>query len=102
MASLPSHVHVSKHPALRSKLSQLRSKSAGARDVKHLIHDIALILSCEALATSIDAVDGPKVRIAIYFPKVNPRLTSPIGCQPNWVRVHNHDSLSVNDVHCAH
>ncbi|KAL2206222.1 PRTase-like protein [Sarocladium strictum] len=60
MSSLPSHVHVSKHPALRSKLSQLRSKSAGSKDVKQLINDIALILSCEALATSIEAVDGPK------------------------------------------
>jgi len=49
-SSLPSNVHVSKHPCLRAKLSQLRSKSTNARETKTLVHDIALLLGAEALA----------------------------------------------------
>lgn len=61
MSSLPSNVHVSRHPSLLAKLSQLRSKSTSARDVKNLIHEITLLLSSEALASSLAATDGPKV-----------------------------------------
>lgn len=50
MSSLPSNIHVSTHPLLAAKLSQLRSKSANARDTKSLIHEITSILSCDALA----------------------------------------------------
>ena len=50
MASLPSNVHISRHPCLRAKLSQLRSKGTNARDTKILVHEIALILGVEALA----------------------------------------------------
>ena len=55
MASLPlpSNVHVSNHPCLRAKLSQLRSKAATARETKSLVHEIALIVGCEALAHSL-------------------------------------------------
>lgn len=49
-STLPSNVHISKHPCLRAKLSQLRSKSTNAREVKALVHDIALLLGTEALA----------------------------------------------------
>ena len=49
-SSLPVNVHVSTHPCLRAKLSQLRSKDANARETKTLIHEIALIVGCEALA----------------------------------------------------
>ncbi|KAF4461773.1 uracil phosphoribosyltransferase [Fusarium albosuccineum] len=58
MSSLPSHVHVSQHPCLRAKLSQLRSKTISPREVKSLIHEISLIVSCEALASSLQATDG--------------------------------------------
>ncbi|KAK6949782.1 hypothetical protein Daesc_008103 [Daldinia eschscholtzii] len=58
--SLPSNVHVSKHPCLLAKLSRLRSKSTESREVKSLINDISLILGCEALAASLTPVDGPK------------------------------------------
>lgn len=58
--SLPSNVHVSTHPCLQSKLSQLRSKSSNAREVKALVNDITLILGCEALATCIKTVPGAK------------------------------------------
>lgn len=59
--SLPSNVHVSQHPCLRAKLSQLRSKSTAAKDVKTLVHEIGLIVATEALAASTKATDGPKV-----------------------------------------
>jgi len=49
-SSLPANVHISKHPCLRAKLSQLRSKSTNARDTKALVHEIALLLGSEALA----------------------------------------------------
>ncbi|KAI0976367.1 uracil phosphoribosyltransferase-domain-containing protein [Xylaria arbuscula] len=56
--SLPSNVHVSKHPCLLSKLSRLRSKDTEAREVKSLVHDIALIVGCEAFASSLTVVEG--------------------------------------------
>lgn len=61
MTSLPSNVHVSKHPCLLAKLSQLRSGSTSAKEVKSLVHDISLIVGCEALASAVAATPGPKV-----------------------------------------
>lgn len=49
-STVPNNVHISRHPCLRAKLSQLRSKSTSARDTKTLVHDIALLLGAEALA----------------------------------------------------
>lgn len=60
---LPSNVHVSRHPCLLAKLSQLRSKDTGAKEVKALVHEIALIVGCEALAEAVEAVPGPTVRL---------------------------------------
>ncbi|KAI1799212.1 PRTase-like protein [Daldinia bambusicola] len=65
--SLPSNVHVSKHPCLVAKLSRLRSKNTESREVKSLINDISLILGCEALAASLTPVDGPKGETPIGF-----------------------------------
>ncbi|KAI1172968.1 uracil phosphoribosyltransferase-domain-containing protein [Nemania sp. FL0916] len=65
--SLPSNVHVSKHPCLLAKLSSLRSVETEARQVKSLVHDIALIVGCEAFASALTVADGPKG-------------TTPIGC----------------------
>jgi len=50
-ATLPSNVYVSKHPCLRAKLSQLRSKSTNARETKTLVTEIATILGVESLAS---------------------------------------------------
>ncbi|RYP75452.1 hypothetical protein DL771_002337 [Monosporascus sp. 5C6A] len=58
--ALPSNVHLSQHPCLRAKLSRLRSKQTHVREAKALVHEIATILGCEALATTLTAVDGPK------------------------------------------
>ena len=58
MESLPINVHVSRHPCLRAKLSKLRSQSTDAQDTKRLIHEIALIVGIEALATLAVSQDG--------------------------------------------
>lgn len=50
MSALPANVHVSQHPCLRAKLSQLRSKNSTSQQTKQLIHDISLILGVEALS----------------------------------------------------
>ncbi|KAI0399879.1 uracil phosphoribosyltransferase-domain-containing protein [Xylaria palmicola] len=65
--SLPPNVHVSKHPCLQSKLSILRSRDTASREVKSLVHDIALIIGCEAFASALTAVDGPKGQTPIGF-----------------------------------
>ncbi|KAI1742085.1 uracil phosphoribosyltransferase-domain-containing protein [Xylaria scruposa] len=65
--SLPPNVHVSKHPCLLSKLSRLRSKETEAREVKSLVHDIALIIGCEAFASALTVVDGPKGETPIGY-----------------------------------
>ncbi|KAF7559440.1 hypothetical protein G7046_g4725 [Stylonectria norvegica] len=66
-SSLPSNVHVSNHPCLKAKLSQLRSRTVSAREVKALIHEISLIVSCEALATAITSIEGPKDETPLGF-----------------------------------
>lgn len=59
--TLPQNVHVSKHPCLLAKLSQLRSKSTSAKEVKSLVHEIALIVGCEAFASALTSVPGKQV-----------------------------------------
>ena len=61
--SLPANVHVSQHPSLLAKMSQLRSKSTSSSDTKALINEITLILSCEALTKAIAPTNGPKVHL---------------------------------------
>ena len=60
--TLPTNVYVSTHPCLEAKLSQLRAGSAPPREVKALVHEISLILGCEALASNLTSTNGPKVR----------------------------------------
>ncbi|POS72080.1 hypothetical protein DHEL01_v209527 [Diaporthe helianthi] len=67
MSSLPKNVHISNHPCLRAKLSQLRSKSTPSKDVKALVHDISLIVGCEALASAITTAPGPKDQTPLGF-----------------------------------
>lgn len=52
---MPSNVHVSQHPCLRAKLSQLRSASTNAADTKRLVHEISTMVACEAFATGLSA-----------------------------------------------
>lgn len=65
-AAIPSNVHVSQHPCLRPKLSQLRSKTANARETKALVHEIALILGCEALASSLQTSSSGTVSFSLH------------------------------------
>lgn len=61
------NVHISTHPCLRAKLSQLRSKHANARETKTLIHEIALIVAVEALASELTSVNSGTVSLATLF-----------------------------------
>ncbi|RAH49837.1 uracil phosphoribosyltransferase [Aspergillus aculeatinus CBS 121060] len=68
--SLPSNVHVSSHPLLQAKLSQLRSSSTSTRQTRDLVHEIATILGVEAFAsgwkTKQDGTD--KTPLGIEYP----------------------------------
>ena len=72
MASTPSNVHVSTHPCLLAKLSKLRSKSTAAKEVKSLVHEIALLVASEALAASLKTSPGPKVSKPSVLPLYGP------------------------------
>ncbi|KAH0602578.1 uncharacterized protein H6S33_008659 [Morchella sextelata] len=56
MAALPSNVHISTHPCLLAKLSQVRSASTTPKETKLLIHEISLLLAADALARVLTAV----------------------------------------------
>jgi uracil phosphoribosyltransferase len=55
-SSLPPNAHISSHPCVQAKLSHLRSSSTNAREVKSLIHEIALLVASEALAKCLTTV----------------------------------------------
>lgn len=52
-STLLPNVHISSHPCVKAKLSQLRSESTDARATKTLVHEIATIVACEALAQGL-------------------------------------------------
>lgn len=56
-----SNVHISSHPCVRAKLSQLRSASTEARATKKLVHEIATIVGCEALAHGLSVESANQV-----------------------------------------
>ncbi|KAL3478643.1 uracil phosphoribosyltransferase-domain-containing protein [Aspergillus californicus] len=49
--TIPSNVHISTHPLLQAKLSQLRSSSTTNRETRNLVNEIATILGVEAFAS---------------------------------------------------
>ncbi|KAF2396761.1 PRTase-like protein [Trichodelitschia bisporula] len=51
--ALPTNAHISTHPCVLAKLSQLRSANTPARDVKTLVHEIATLIGSEALAATL-------------------------------------------------
>lgn len=61
--TLPANVHISPHPCLQVKLSQLREATANSRETKALVHEISLIVACEAFAKGLSTKEGPKVSI---------------------------------------
>lgn len=65
MASIPKNAHISTHPCLQAKLSLLRSKSTGCRDVQSLVHEIALMVGYEALGVGLKAQEDGTVRLSL-------------------------------------
>ncbi|KJR89900.1 uracil phosphoribosyltransferase [Sporothrix schenckii 1099-18] len=80
MASLPTNVHVSIHPCLQAKLSLLRSKATSAKEVRALVHEISLLVASEALASSLQAVDGPKDVTTLGFEYTTTKIASQSIC----------------------
>ncbi|KAK2740122.1 hypothetical protein FQN57_006237 [Myotisia sp. PD_48] len=66
-ASLPANVHVSRHPCLRVKLSQLRSDKITPRETSELVQEIATIISCEAFASSLDVSSSGTARTPLGY-----------------------------------
>ncbi|KKK15370.1 hypothetical protein AOCH_005161 [Aspergillus ochraceoroseus] len=58
--AIPSNVHISSHPLLQAKLSQLRSSSTSTRETRNLVHEIATILGVEAFASGWKAAGTGK------------------------------------------
>ncbi|KAL8823907.1 MAG: hypothetical protein Q9191_005454 [Dirinaria sp. TL-2023a] len=76
--TLPSNIHASTHPCLRAKLSQIRSKTTNARETKALVHEIALIIGCEALASSLQTTssgtDETPIGYTYAVERISPRI----------------------------
>jgi uracil phosphoribosyltransferase len=82
--SLPKNAHVSSHPCLQAKLSQLRSVKTGTRDVQALVHEIALMVGYEALGSALKAQQGDTVSSSSAHPSYAARTDasqdeSPLG-----------------------
>jgi hypothetical protein len=65
---LPPNVHISTHPCIQAKISQLRNLQISARDSKALIHEIATMVACEALAYAFTSVPDGSVSIISEIP----------------------------------
>lgn len=63
-ATPPSSIHISTHPCVRAKLSQIRSKDVNARETQSLVHEIALIVACDALASELQTVSSGTVSLS--------------------------------------
>jgi uracil phosphoribosyltransferase len=59
--AIPKNAHISTHPCLQAKLSQLRSASTGCRDAQTLVHEIALMVGYEALGSALKAQEAGTV-----------------------------------------
>ncbi|KAK4694922.1 uracil phosphoribosyltransferase, partial [Lecanoromycetidae sp. Uapishka_2] len=81
-ASLPSNIHMSSHPCLRAKLSQLRSKEASCRETKALVNDIALILGCEALASCLENIPSGTAETPLNYTYTTETTTPRIALVP--------------------
>ena len=64
MSSIPKNAHISTHPCLQAKLSQLRSASTGSRDAQTLVHEIALMVGYEALGAGLKAQEDGTVSVS--------------------------------------
>jgi len=60
--AIPKNAHVSTHPCLQAKLSQLRSASTGSKDAQTLVHELALMVGYEALGAALKTQQDGTVR----------------------------------------
>ncbi|KAH7067686.1 uracil phosphoribosyltransferase-domain-containing protein [Paraphoma chrysanthemicola] len=67
-SNLPKNAHVSSHPCLQAKLSQLRSASTGCRDAQTLVHEIALMVGYEALGAGLTAQQDGTDKSPLGYP----------------------------------
>ncbi|KAH7384039.1 uracil phosphoribosyltransferase-like protein [Phaeosphaeria sp. MPI-PUGE-AT-0046c] len=73
-SDLPKNAHVSVHPCLQAKLSQLRSAKTGCRDAQTLVHEIALMVGYEALGAGLKAQQSGTDESPLGYPY--PSLTT--------------------------
>lgn len=82
--AIPKNAHVSTHPCLQAKLSQLRSASTGSKDAQTLVHELALMVGYEALGTVLKTQQDGTVRtfvtITHYTPSPPPQPA--LACTP--------------------
>lgn len=57
-------IHISSHPCLLAKLSQIRSHATTTRETRSLVTEISTILGVEALA-GLTVAPGPKASTCI-------------------------------------
>jgi len=79
---LPSNVHVSSHPCLQAKLSQLRSQSTRPRETRALVHEIASILGVEAFASGLKL--KPTGKVAKHLHQARLKTKSNHRTKPPW------------------
>ena len=87
MAALPKNAHVSAHPCLQAKLSLLRSAETSSKDVQTLVHEIALMVGYEALASGLTTKESGTVCfcIQLYYDYVpHTAGTTPHVPRPIW------------------
>lgn len=60
-SSVPPNAHVSAHPCLKAKVSQLRSASTNGRDTNALVREIATIVGVEALGSVLSSASSGTV-----------------------------------------
>lgn len=63
---LPPNVHVSSHPCLNAKLSQLRSQSTSTRETRSLVTEITGILGVEAFSVCLGSAKSGTVSCNHY------------------------------------
>jgi uracil phosphoribosyltransferase len=77
MPNLPPNAHVSSHPCLQAKLSQLRSESTSPRDVPTLVHEIALMVGYEALAHGLTAKEDGTDKSPLGYTYTKTNISTP-------------------------
>ncbi|KAF5877577.1 putative uracil phosphoribosyltransferase protein [Botrytis fragariae] len=73
--SIPPNVHISTHPCLQAKLSQLRSSEANTRETKALVNEISLIIGCEATAAGLTVSKGPTAKTPLGYTYTTTTIT---------------------------